>query len=120
MSGIPSPIKKRLLILIIMLLTSIKIASINYERYSQIKKTDPTTPHSNVTPKKHPLHTLKNTLLTQKPDLEITQSENIIKIITKDIQTELPIILHHLKTNSQRISTLNLNTQLNTLEVHFE
>ncbi len=120
MSGIPSPIKKRLLILIIMLLTSIKIVSINYDRYSQIKKIDSTKPHSNVTPKKHPLHTLKHKLLTQKPALEITQSANIIKMITKDTQTELPLILHHLKTNSKRISTLNLNTQLNTLEIHFE
>jgi len=120
MSGIPSPIKKRLLILIIILLISIKIASINYDRYSQIKKIDPTTLHSNVTQKKHPLHTLKNTLLTQKPALEITQSANIIKMITKDTQTELPLILHHLKTTSQRIATINLNTQLNTLKVHFE
>jgi len=76
-----------------MLLISIKIASINYDRYSQIKKIDTATPHSNVTPKKHPLHTLKHTLLTQKPALEITQSANIIKMITKDTQTELPLIL---------------------------
>ena len=120
MSGIPSPIKKKLLILIMMLLMSIKVASINYNHYSQINKIDTVTPHSNVTPKKHPLHKLKHALLTQKPSLEITQSENIIKIITSDTETELPLILHHLKTTSKRISTLNLNTQLNTLEIHFE